>query len=214
MPRLASSRASDFVRPINPALLAAVIRLTRVADQSDDRADVDDPTAPLLDHRPHQGLHKIERAFQVRVQDRVPIFNRHPHAQSVARDAGVVHQNVDATEVFQNLCADFLHGGMIGDIDGIGLRRIRARRIDFVGGFLRVGFGAADGSDARAFTGQTHGDGMPNSPPRSCDHRDLIFESHKARDDRLRHRGEQSSRSGAVFELSLQGAAVCKPPAQ
>ena len=126
IPRLASSRAERF-RQTNQARLArGVVRLPGVADQSDDRADVDDAAAALLDHRAHQRLGEVEGAFQVRVQDRVPIVDRHAHAESIARHAGVVHQNVDASEVLQDLRARLLDRGMIGDIDRIGFRGIGA----------------------------------------------------------------------------------------
>jgi hypothetical protein len=67
---------------------------------------------------------------------------------------------------------------MIRNIDGIGVRCARSRRIDFLGGSLRVGLCAADRGDARPFTGQTNGDSVPNPPPCSGDHCNLILESH------------------------------------
>ena len=67
---------------------------------------------------------------------------------------------------------------MVGDIDRIGLCCIRPRAINFVRGFLCVGPGSADGGNPRAFTGQTDGNGVPNSPPCTSDDGDLTFESH------------------------------------
>src|SRR5947207_11989697 len=94
---------------------------------------------------------------------------------------------------------------MVCDIDDIGFGGIVPRRINFVGGFLRVGFSAADGSDARAVTGQTHGDGVPNPPPCSGDYCDLIFELHKAGHDRPRVIGEQSRSDRCFRRASRSG---------
>ncbi len=84
----------------------------------------------LFDHRPLHRLHEIERAFQVCLQHHVPIFRRHGHAEHVARHTGIVHQNIDPLEIAQNLFADSLHVGIIGDVN-----RIRFRRACSCGGF-------------------------------------------------------------------------------
>ena len=71
-------------------LACSVIRLTCVADQTDHRANVNNAAAALLNHRALHGLDEIECTFQIRVDDRVPVFYRHAHAKSVARHPGVV----------------------------------------------------------------------------------------------------------------------------
>ena len=152
--------------------------MSGIADQTNHRCDVNNATAPLLDHRPHNRLREIERAAQVRVDHRVPIFDRHAHGESVPRHAGVVHQNVDLAEVFENLRADFLHSGMIRDIDRIIFRRIRTRRIDFIRGPFRVRLRAAHRGDTRAFVRKPQCDRVPNPPPRAGHDRGLIFKSH------------------------------------
>ena len=48
----------------------------------------------LLDQRAAERLGDQKRALQIRVQHRVPIRLAHAHEQTVARDAGVVDQNV------------------------------------------------------------------------------------------------------------------------
>ena len=135
----------------------------------------------MLDHRAHHRLGEIEGAFQVRVQDRVPIVHRHAHAQAVAGHAGVVHENVHPTEVFEDLPSRFLHGRLVGHIDCIGFRRVRANRIDFVRGFLSVAFGATDGRDPRTFVRQTNSNGVTDSAAGPRYDRDLVFKSHRRR---------------------------------
>ncbi len=63
----------------------------------------------------------------------------------------------------RNLLARFLDGIEVGDVDGVGLRGICGEGIDGVGRLLRVGFGAADHGDFRAFGGETFGDGFSDA---------------------------------------------------
>ena len=117
----------------------------------------------LFDHRPLHRLHEIERAFQVCVQHHVPIFRRHGHAEHVARHTGIVHQNIDPLEIAQNLFADSLHVGMIGDVNRIRFRRACACGVNLVGCFLRTFLRPAH---VRTFARQPHRDCMANSPSR------------------------------------------------
>src|SRR5206468_11417059 len=114
-------------------------------------------------HWPHQSLGEIKRALQVCVEDCVPIFNRHPHAKPIARDSGVVHENVYATKLFKDSGADFLHGLMVRDINRIGVGRICLNRINFISGLLCIDPCATDTSHACAFTSKTDRDGTANA---------------------------------------------------
>ena len=157
-----------FREPDQPGLARGVIGLAGIADQTDHRSDINDASAALLDQGADHRLREIERAAQIRVDDRVPIFHRHAHGQAVARHAGVVDEDIDLAEVFENLGADFLHSAVIGNIDCISLRRVRALCVDFIGSLLRIGFRSTDRGNARAFIRQPHGNGVTNPPPRSC----------------------------------------------
>ena len=79
-----------FCETNQASLARSVIRLTCVADQTDHRANVNNAAAALLNHRALHGLDEIECTFQIRVDDRVPVFHRHAHAKSVAPHTGVV----------------------------------------------------------------------------------------------------------------------------
>src|SRR2546430_12976436 len=59
---------------------------------------------------------------------------------------------------------------------------------------------------SRAFPGQTHGDGVPNSAARASNHRNLIFKSHEVGDDRRseEHTSELQSQSNIVCRLLLE----------
>src|SRR5204863_1206520 len=88
-----------------------------VPDHSDHGTDVNDATAALFDHHAFCSVHKVDGAFQVRVDHHVPVLPRHAQTQSVAPHAGVVDQDVDLAEIIQNLRADFLYRGMIGGVE-------------------------------------------------------------------------------------------------
>jgi hypothetical protein len=169
-----------FRKPDQPGLARGVISLAGVADQTDHRSNINDASAALLDHGADNRLREIECAAQIRVDDRVPIFDRHAHRQTVARHAGVVDEDVDLAEVFENLRADFLHGGMIGNIDCVRLGRVGALGVYFIGRLFRIRFRSTNRRNPRALTGKADGDGVPNPPSRAGNNRSLIFESHTA----------------------------------
>ncbi len=45
----------------------------------------------------------------------------HPHRKPVAREPGVVHEDVDAREIGEDLLDEFFHGAVVRHIDGVGL---------------------------------------------------------------------------------------------
>ena len=69
----------------------SVVCLPGIAHEADHRGDVNDAPAALFDHRALCGLHEVERSSEVRVDDHVPILDRHPHAQPVALHTSVVN---------------------------------------------------------------------------------------------------------------------------
>ena len=78
----------------------------------------------------HQCLPEIERPLQF-VFRTCP--NLPPTSAMLSRrgDPRVIHQNIYPTEFFQDLGADFLHGGMVGDVDGIAFAVSRSQLVDF-----------------------------------------------------------------------------------
>ncbi len=94
-PRDPTSCATDFDEADQTRLRGCVVRLTGIARLPHDRADADDASAPLPDHRLEDGLREREYRRQVRRQHRIPIVAFQPDQQLVARDAGIVHQDVD-----------------------------------------------------------------------------------------------------------------------
>ena len=109
-------------------------------------------------------MDEVERRLEVDPDDAVPLLLAHPQHQAVARDAGVVDQDVDVAE----LSLDFIDHGMrlleIGCIGSVGpglvavgldLGERLLRR--FVDDQIREG-------DIRAFGSKTQGDRLSYSP--------------------------------------------------
>src|SRR4029079_8649887 len=139
------------------------------------RADINDAPAALLDHGAHHRLDKAEGAFQICVDDRFPILDRHAHAQSVARHTGVVDQNIDAAEFLENAGAYLLNGGVVSDVDRISFRGVGMASVNLISGPSCIRLAATDGGDPGSFFRQTHSDGMTDPTPCSCHDCDLIF---------------------------------------
>ena len=132
----------------------------------------------MFDHRANDRLHKTERAAQIRVNDRIPILERHSHGQPVTSHASVVNQNVDPAKIVENLGADFLNGFMVRDIDRVAFRCIGADCIDLVCDVLCVCVCAAHAGYTRSLVSQLQGDSLSDPPPCPGYNRNLILKSH------------------------------------
>src|SRR5437867_510958 len=89
--------------PEETGLGRAIVGLTRVPHEPDDRADVDDTAVARPHHRRQHGARRLERAREIDRENAVPVLAFHPEQQSVDRDPGVVHQVVDPAERLQGL---------------------------------------------------------------------------------------------------------------
>jgi hypothetical protein len=67
-------------------------------DEPEDRRDVDDRAAPLLEHLAADELAQQEQRIEVDVDDPTEVVDRLVLGCDGRADAGVVHQHVDATE--------------------------------------------------------------------------------------------------------------------
>jgi hypothetical protein len=82
-----------------PRLGGGVVGLPLVARQPHDARDVDDAARAPLHHPARRGADGVERALEVGIQHRVPVLVLDPHQQVVARDAGVVDEDVERTHL-------------------------------------------------------------------------------------------------------------------
>src|SRR5438445_1079880 len=158
-------------------LRSRVIRLRLFAHHSDHRGDVHQGTAPLLGHGRQDSLGAVERALQVDVQHRIPVFFLHAEQQAVPRDARIVHQDVDAAELGDHPVGHRRDVGPFGhvrldDQRAASLRRHRLRRL------LGAGYIEVHHRHIRPVPRQGLGDRAPNPLGSARHDRDFPLEHH------------------------------------
>src|SRR5438105_1184623 len=82
-----------------PRLARGVVGLALVADDADDARNVDDAAPATLHHTARRRANGDECAAQIGVDDGIPVVVLEPHQQVVARQAGVIDQNIHGTEI-------------------------------------------------------------------------------------------------------------------
>ena len=131
----------------------------------------------MLDHRAENGAGEAEGPFEIGLEHNIPILTRHPHRERVARDASIVHKDIAAAEVRENLLAHLLHRIKIGYVHRIRPRRIRRNGVDSLGRADGVRLRAAHHSDLSPLTRKMPRNAFADSPARSRNNRHLIFKS-------------------------------------
>jgi len=105
----------------------------------------------------------VKRAFQVGIQNLIPIFLGHSHTQSISCNAGIVNQNVHLAERLQNFAAKIGDRFAVGHVDGVSQCGFGFLLIQLIGGFLSVFHCAANDGNSGAFSGEPLGDCLPYS---------------------------------------------------
>src|SRR5580658_4587924 len=93
-------------------------KLRRRATQSRYGGDVNNFSAALRDHGAAYRLRKQERSGEIGFDDFVPLLERHGFDGRAPGSAGVVDEDVYATEFFERGIGDLLNAGWIFDITG------------------------------------------------------------------------------------------------
>ena len=88
---------------------------------------------------PSRGVAELDGAEKIDVDLAAPFRGRGVLERLADRQPGIVHQNIEAAEVGDDLLSDRLHGNVVGNIGPIGLR-LAALGINF-------------GNDCRRFVG-------------------------------------------------------------
>lgn len=125
----------------------------------------------------HEGFYGVEGALEVGVEHGVPVFFLHAHEQGVAGDAGVVDEDVHGAEFRGDCFREVLHGGVVGDIDGVGGRAAGEVGVDRVRGGAAASGTAGNDGDLGAFRGKAAGDVLADSTASSGDDGDFIGET-------------------------------------
>ena len=125
------------------------------------------------------------RAGEIGAQHRVPIFELHAQRERVARDGGVVDQDVERAEFREQLLEAGFHLRGVGHIHRHG-ERLAARGFDFRDERRKLFRVARGDGDFRAGFGERQRSGAPDSLRRTCNESDFIFErKHRMRTYRI-----------------------------
>ncbi len=105
----------------------------------------------------------------------VPILVGHPRDQRVARDAGVVDQDVQLAALFDHRVDDLLHAGRVGHVAGIDLGRA-AGGADRVGRLGQLVDAASDAGHVGAGAGQRQRDRASDAARGAGDNRGVALQ--------------------------------------
>ena len=84
-------------RHANQACLGGgVIRLAGIAGDANDGRDGNNPPLALFHHAAQSGARQAKRRGQIHFQHRIPIRITHTQRQHIPREAGIIHQNIQA----------------------------------------------------------------------------------------------------------------------
>src|SRR6266851_6641175 len=100
----------------NPGFCGSVVRLTRAADYSGERGDVDDAAVSLLQHLAEGGAAAVEHALEVLLDDDVEVLFLHRREQAVAGRSGVVDEDVETTVGGDGGLDDGLRGAEVAHV--------------------------------------------------------------------------------------------------
>ena len=148
----------------------SVVGLARVARGAHHAGDADDAPVALLHHGLNGGTADTKHRLEIGVEHGVPVVVLHAHGQLVARDAGVVHQHMQAALALDDAVDQRLDRCGVGHVEvGTPAARIRRQRLaDARGAF--VGGGRTD--DLVAACGQLQRNGGANAARGAGDQRD------------------------------------------
>ena len=178
--RVAGDRASgefagdSFGETDEAGLAGRVVGLAGVADEADDRGDVDDARVFGLHESAHETFDCVECAFEVGVDDRVPIFFLHAHEERVAGDAGVVDEDVGCADFVGDAGGEILHGLVVGHIDIVGRGGSGKLLVDFLSGFAAARCATTHDGDLGALGGKFAGNFLTDSAACAGDHCDFV----------------------------------------
>ena len=151
------------------SLGGGVVGLSGISNESDDGADIDDARVSAFHKRTLKGFDEVEGSFEIGVENGVPIFAFHAHEEAVARDAGVVDEDVNATEVFEDLLSCFLNCVVVSDVESVEAGAVGELGIDCLGRRAAAGFVSANDGDFGSFTSEGMGDGFADAATGSSD---------------------------------------------
>ena len=183
-----------------PRLARRVVRLPLVADDADDAGDVDDPSPAPLHHAARRRANRDERAAQVGVDHGVPVVVLDAEQDVVARQPGVVDEDVDLR---RTPSPPPRRAPSTDAVSPTSHAKPARRRRDRRRGLLRARLVAPDDRDARARAGQRLGDRAADAARAAGDER---------RACPVRSIFMRCSRSGELTQLFDFGGGAARRP--
>src|SRR5208337_1595162 len=112
-------------------------RLSSLPDLPKNAGDVDDTAPSLLQHRANHSLDQHERSGEIGVDYFVPLRALHAYHQLITGNAGVVHENVNLTELSDHCLDSCLNLFFVAHVH-FEHSRVSALAVDLAGELLQL----------------------------------------------------------------------------
>ncbi len=129
----------------------------------------------MLHHRSGDRLREEKGPLEIDVEDGIPVRFVHPHHQCVACDSGIVDEDIDVSEVGEDLLHACRHGASVAHVGGVRLGFTAELRHCFDGLGKPLLLYVAQ-SEVGALPGQFLSDGSPDSAGGARNDRHFSFE--------------------------------------
>ncbi len=169
-------------------LRCGVTGLTDPADVAARRHDIDDSSPAAQQHLAHHGPNAQEGAAEIGRDDIVPAFALHVDHEAVARDAGVVDEHIDRSELASHAAEECVDRHFVRDVASLGERSdvpLLDQRDGFPGSVVALPVADRDG---RTAIGERDSDRAADAARAASHDGDTAFETqvHESSDDTLR----------------------------
>ena len=104
---------------LQPTLGSSVGRYSLTSQFTHHRTDIDDFSMPFLNHRRDNSLRHDKRSIQIYVDHLTELLCRHLTHRYTLDDTRIIHQNVNHSHFFLDLCNQSIHLLFAGDVTHI-----------------------------------------------------------------------------------------------
>jgi len=141
--------------------------LTSIARNAHYRAQIDDTAHTLAQHHRLDGLGEVEHRLKIHGDHHIPLLLGHAHQQRVARNPGIVHQNIHTAKIGDHLFHHLLGIRKQGSIGGIAFGLDTQRLQSSFRSTELIVHRQIRKSHVGSFAGKFQGNGLANSAGRT-----------------------------------------------